>query len=101
MIEDDEVSVRWYSNNGSLIIKGEKDNGLQSRLLFRVDRGKGRWVERSVSEDVIVDNYCELSNFHIHSTNNSDPPKNKCCSYNLDLEGIRKSVKETRISYAK
>ena len=101
MIEDDEVSVRWYSNNGSLNIKGEKDNGLQSRLLFRVDRGKERWVERSVSEDVIVDNYCELSNFHIDSTNNSDPPKNKCCSYNPDLEGIRKSVKETRISYAK
>ena len=54
MIEDDEVSVRWYSNNGSLIIKGEKANGLQSRLLFRVDRGKERWAERSVSEMLLL-----------------------------------------------
>ena len=42
----------------------------------------------------VTENYCALSNLHIESTNSSDPPKNKCCSYNRDLEGIRKSVKK-------
>ena len=42
----------------------------------------------------VTENYCALSNLHIESTNSSDPPKNKCCLYNRDLEGIRKSVKK-------
>lgn len=92
LFEGEEVAIRWYSNNGSLTLKGEKADDLKSQLLLWVDKDKERLIDHTVLENNVGMN-CDINNdLNNNMTSGFVSSSKNCCSTKQNLDDLTRSV---------